>query len=104
MVGEDWREISRKRHRTLRGSNYDRRTKTEVRYRRHYVSNGGSGASQGNEKRLGDERFKSSFPELEGLSDTIADKIGGQESTLKEALEKCGLPGLTETETTVEEE
>jgi len=62
------------------------------------------GHLRGMKSVLGDERFKSSFPELEGLSDTIADKIGGQESTLKEALEKCGLPGLTETETTVEEE
>ncbi|MBA7690607.1 hypothetical protein ES703_99137 [subsurface metagenome] len=53
------------------------------------------GHLRGMKNVLGDERFKSSFPELEGLSDTIADKIGSQEITLKEALEKCGLPEIS---------
>jgi len=57
---------------------------------------------------LGEEKFRISFPELEGLSEKVADRISSQEISLKEALEKCGLPTPEETtpieETIVEEE
>lgn len=40
---------------------------------------------------LGDEKFKSSFAEFEGLDITLTEKIQSQETTLREALKKCGL-------------
>jgi len=40
---------------------------------------------------LGDEKFKASFTELEGLDTILVEKISSQETTLEEALEKCGL-------------
>lgn len=40
---------------------------------------------------LGDEKFKSSFAEFEGLDTTLTEKIQSQETSLREALEKCGL-------------
>jgi len=46
---------------------------------------------------LGDEKFKTSFAEFEGLDTTLTEKIQGQETTLKEALEKCGLSEIKET-------
>jgi len=40
---------------------------------------------------LGEEKFKGNFPELEGLDEKLVDRIGSQETTLREALENCGL-------------
>jgi len=56
---------------------------------------------------LGEERFKSSLPELEGLDEKLTERISNQESNLREAFEKCGLPTLeepTEAEPTPPEE
>jgi len=41
---------------------------------------------------LGDEKFKQQFPEFEGLEDTVAERIKTQEGSLRESLERCGLP------------
>jgi len=53
---------------------------------------------------LGDEKFRSRFPELEGLDDRITERIKEQDTNLREALESCGLPSASEPETTIEEE
>lgn len=56
---------------------------------------------------LGEEKFKTSFPEFEGLNEKVASRISNQETTLKEALERCGLSeaeeAVLEPETTEEE-
>lgn len=56
---------------------------------------------------LGSEKFKTRYPEFEGLEETIAERITEQKTTLKEVFEKCGIPAPEELEpetTTVEEE
>lgn len=45
---------------------------------------------------LGEEQFSSKFPELEELSEKVTERIQSQETTLKEALEKCGLSEIEE--------
>ena len=40
---------------------------------------------------LGDERFKTEFPEFEGLGDKISEKIQTQEASLRDAFKNCGL-------------
>lgn len=40
---------------------------------------------------LGDEGFKSRFPELEGLDQKLTARISEQDASLKEALQRCGL-------------
>lgn len=61
---------------------------------------------RGLQSALGNETFKSSFPELEGLTDKITERIAEQDISLKEALGRCGLAPTeeVETETTIEEE
>lgn len=51
---------------------------------------------------MGDEKFRSSFPELEGLGEKLTEKIQGQRESLQEALERCGLPVLEEVEPSAE--
>ena len=46
---------------------------------------------KGMQSLLGEEKFRTSFPELEGLDTTLTEKITSQETSLKEALEQCGL-------------
>lgn len=56
---------------------------------------------------LGEEKFKTGFPEFEGLSERVTERISTQETTLKEALERCGLAETEESilePKTVEEE
>jgi len=40
---------------------------------------------------LGSERFKTSYPEFEGLEETVTERLKEQETTIKEAFEKCGM-------------
>lgn len=40
---------------------------------------------------VGDEQFKNSFPEFEGLNETLSERIKSSETNLKETLERCGL-------------
>lgn len=50
------------------------------------------GHLKGLESVLGDERFRTRFPEFEGLSQKVTDSISSQDTELKEALKRCGLP------------
>lgn len=65
------------------------------------------GHLKGLESVLGDEKFRARFPEFEGLSQKVTDSISTQDESLKEALERCGLPVPEEIvveETSIEEE
>lgn len=53
---------------------------------------------QGLKEAVGDEKFKTDFPELENLSDILNEKINLNRATLKESLEKCGMPEPEELE------
>jgi len=55
------------------------------------------GHLKGLESVLGDERFRTRFPEFEGLSQKVTDSIDTQDESLKEALKRCGLPVPEET-------
>lgn len=59
---------------------------------------------RGLKSTLGDERFKSIYPELEGLDERLTDKISSQEVSLKESLERCGLSQPEKTATMEGEE
>ena len=61
------------------------------------------GHLEGMQKLLGTEKFQEGFPEFKGLEETIAERIQQQESTIKEALEKCGKP-LPEEPAEIQEE
>jgi hypothetical protein len=41
---------------------------------------------------LGDEQFAQKFPEFDGLSDKLKNRVAQQEITVTEAMERCGLP------------
>ncbi len=45
---------------------------------------------KGLQKSLGNAQFLEKFPELAGLEETIAPKIGEQEKVLQQSLENCG--------------
>lgn len=45
---------------------------------------------------LGEEKYKAGFSEFEGLDTVLTVKISAQETTLKKALEKCGLSEVEE--------
>ena len=45
---------------------------------------------------LGEEKFKSEFPEFENLGEKLTDSILKHETNLKETLAKCGMPGPEE--------
>lgn len=47
---------------------------------------------------LGDERFKTEFPEFEGLGDKLTEKIQSSEENIRDAFKRCGLPDLTQGE------
>jgi len=47
---------------------------------------------------LGDEKFRSRLPELEGLAEKMTERIKEQETLVREALGRYGLPVLTGTE------
>ena len=49
---------------------------------------------KGMQSILGEERYKGDFPEFEGLDEKLAGRIESQETSLQEALDKCGLPQL----------
>jgi len=67
---------------------------------------------EGMEKLLGTEKFQERYPEFKGLDDVVREKITEQGLITKEMMERCGMPteefekelGITETETTTEEE
>lgn len=59
---------------------------------------------RGMQEILGDERFKTEFPEFERLDNAVSEKIKAQETSLRDALERCGLPTMAETEEAKEEE
>lgn len=62
---------------------------------------------KGMQSLLGDEKFKTSYPEFEGLDTTLKEKIEIGEGTLREALDRCGLSPMEEiiaVEETVKEE
>ena len=44
---------------------------------------------------LGDEKFRSRFPEFEGLAEKMMERIEEQETLVREALGRYGLPVLT---------
>ena len=46
---------------------------------------------KGLQSALGDEAFKSRFPELEGLDEKLTTRISEQDISLKEAMGRCGL-------------
>ena len=54
------------------------------------------GHLKGMQSLLGEEKFRTGFPEFEGLSERVTERISTQETTLKEALERCGLVGEIE--------
>lgn len=60
---------------------------------------------EGMQNLLGSEKFKARFPELGDLGETVAERIKEQETTIKEAFEKCGLtpPGEPTPEETAPE-
>lgn len=47
---------------------------------------------EGMKNLLGSEKFKTRYPEFEGLEGTVAERMREQETTIKEAFEKCGIP------------
>ena len=49
---------------------------------------------KGLKSALGDESFKSRVPELEGLDQTIMERIEETDATLSEALRQCGFPSM----------
>ena len=49
---------------------------------------------KGIQNTLGDEKFKSSYPEFQGLGDKLTDRISSARNTLGKTLESCGLPSL----------
>ena len=51
---------------------------------------------------LGSEKFKIRYPEFEGLEGTMIERMKEQETTIREAFERCGLP-IPEEETVEEE-
>ena len=51
---------------------------------------------KGLQSALGEEKFRESFPELEGLGEKLTSKIKNQETSLREALERCKLPDIEE--------
>jgi len=61
------------------------------------------GHLKGMKNLLGEDKFRISFPEFEGLSGKVSERIESQEASLKEALERCGLPQI-ETRIVAEEE
>ena len=46
---------------------------------------------EGLQRALGDEAFKSRFPELDGLDEKLATRISEQDISLKKAMGRCGL-------------
>lgn len=54
---------------------------------------------KGLQSALGEERYRTEFPELQGLDE----RVRSQEASLRDALGKCGLPSLEETEEIKEE-
>ena len=46
----------------------------------------------GLENLLGTEKFQERYPEFKGLGDVVKERMGEQRTTIKEMLEKCGMP------------
>jgi len=44
---------------------------------------------------LGNEKFRSNYPELENLDERLVERIKDQEAKLRESMTSCGLPILT---------
>lgn len=60
---------------------------------------------EGMKNLLGTEKFKARYPEFESLEGTVSERMREQETTIKEAFERCGIPVPEEPETeTIEEE
>ena len=61
---------------------------------------------EGMKNLLGSEKFRVRYPEFEGLSETVSERMQEQEATIKEAFERCGMaaPGEQEPAITEEEE
>lgn len=53
---------------------------------------------------LGTEKFKSSYPEFAGLDETVAERMREQETTIREAYERCGMSVPEEEEQITTEE
>ena len=53
---------------------------------------------RGIKNRLGEESFRSNFPEFEGLEGKLTERIGNTDASLQQALERCGLPSLASLE------
>jgi len=49
----------------------------------------------GLENLLGTEKFQERYPEFKELGDVVKERMGEQRTTIKEVLERCGLPVLT---------
>lgn len=47
---------------------------------------------------LGEEKFRTEFPEFEELSQKLPERIASRETSIREALKRCGLPPVEETE------
>ena len=66
---------------------------------------------EGMKNLLGTERFQEKYPEFKGLDDVVTERMSEQRTTIKEAMERCGLDTekfvkeeAIETEPTVAEE
>lgn len=44
---------------------------------------------------LGEEGFASKFPEFQGLSEKLTERVAEQEITVRDAMERCDLPGTS---------
>jgi len=56
---------------------------------------------------LGDEKFRTQYPEFQGLEQTVSERIKTQKTTIRETFEKCGIPvpeGLEESNPLISEE
>ena len=52
---------------------------------------------KGIQSTLGDERFKSTMPEMATIADSLPGRIASQEKTLRENMQNCGLLAREET-------
>ena len=53
---------------------------------------------EGMRKALGNEKFASRFPELEGIGPMLDERMKEQETIIREAYERCGIPEPVEEE------
>lgn len=47
---------------------------------------------EGMKNLLGSEKFQERYPEFKGLDDAVKERMGEQRVSIKEMMEKCGMP------------